>query len=120
VVRDYDKTRAAFLALSPCKETLMQNCFHAVKVTVTFKPRDLLRPRYWVRCWQCELHEGPFTHRDADHRAHAINLAAAVDPALAGARSPFQDSGGDDHRHQMRRRLRAGSTASSLDDLAHR
>jgi len=36
---------------------------HAPVVTVSHRIQDWLRGRYWVRCWNCDLKEGPFDTR---------------------------------------------------------
>lgn len=33
---------------------------HLPLVVYTHRPRDFFRARYWVRCWACDLCDGPY------------------------------------------------------------
>ncbi len=37
-------------------------CGHSAVLTYTRRPRDLFRKRFWVRCWDCDLADGPYVH----------------------------------------------------------
>jgi hypothetical protein len=37
---------------------------HLYALTYRRRWRDALRKTYWIRCWECDLNEGPFTTRD--------------------------------------------------------
>lgn len=49
---------------------------HATVVTYTRRLRDWFRMRYWIRCFDCEHVEGPFTDEiECKARARQIDFA---------------------------------------------
>jgi hypothetical protein len=64
----------------------MQNTRHQSIVVTTRRLRDWFRWRYWVRCWDCNLRDGPFVSKSL-----ATIAAAGLDgPTLSRRRTLVQ------------------------------
>lgn len=56
---------------------------HLPTVTVSRRPRDRFRRRYWVRCWACPMRLGPFySALEADNCRQDVDRRGSVKVAL--------------------------------------